>query len=86
MTKFVVPQFYNVVIELEVKMFKKFINNKKEKIIAEAKQEAETIIENAKIEAQRLTCESELLKAIHQKSQEIKDETIKECKKLKQET
>lgn len=67
-------------------MFEKFINNKTEKIIAEAKQEAETIIENAKIEAQRLTCESELFKAILQKSQEIKDETIKECKKLKQET
>ena len=65
-------------------MFEKFINNKSEKIISEAKQEAETIIENAKIEAQRLTCESELLKAICQKSQEIKDETIKECKKLKQ--
>ena len=67
-------------------MFEKFINNKTEKIIAEAKQEAETIIENAKIEAQRITCESELLKAIRQKSQEIKDETIKECKKLKEET
>lgn len=67
-------------------MFEKFIKRKNEKIIAEAQKQAETIIKNAKIEAQRLTCESAILNAIKQESQKIKDKTIKECKKLKEET
>ena len=71
---------------MEVKMFEKFTKGKNEKIITEAQKQAESIIKNAKIEAQRLTCESAILNAIKQEAQKIKDETIKECKKLKEET
>ncbi len=67
-------------------MFEKFIKGKNEKIITEAQKQAESIIENAKNEAQRLTCESAILNAIKQEAQKIKEETIKECKKLKEET
>jgi len=65
-------------------MFKTIIENWKQEILEDTYRQAEVILKNAEIEADKLVHESEILKQIRKAADGIKAETIDNCKKLQE--
>lgn len=65
-------------------MFKAIIENWKREVLEDTYKQADIILKNAEAEAEKLVRESEILKQINKAADDIKAETIDNCKKLQE--